>query len=179
MLHTQLTDAVQYGVAQLPPLGYLCVVQTSKGLCALFWRDNERAVLEEAKSLFPHGKHDKTAPFVALAFQELKAYCKGQLREFTVPLDLRGTAFRQRVWQVLQDIPYGKTLAYSDVALAVQNPKGVRAVAQACGANPVGIIVPCHRVIGKNGSLTGYANGLEHKKHLLELEGALPKDLLS
>lgn len=177
MLQTQLKDAVRYDINFLPLLGYVCIGQTDKGVCSLFWRDNAATVQTDAALLFPEGVQDKKASFMQLAFEELKAYCEGQLREFTVPLDLQGTAFRQRVWAVLQKIAYGKTLSYSDVAQTVQNLKGVRAVAQACGANPVGIIVPCHRVIGKSGQLTGYANGLEYKQRLLELEGVLPKRL--
>jgi len=109
--------------------------------------------------------------------RELDAYFAGRLRQFTVPLDLRGTDFQLRVWERLCDIPYGETRSYGEVAQAVGKPKAVRAVGQANGRNPVSIIVPCHRVIGSDGGLTGYGGGLQRKKALLDLESAaLPSD---
>jgi len=104
--------------------------------------------------------------------RELDAYFAGKLRQFTVPLDLRGTAFQLRVWEVLCDIPYGKTRSYGEIAQALGKPKATRAVGQANGRNPISIIVPCHRVIGSDGGLTGYGGGLQRKKALLELESA-------
>jgi AraC family transcriptional regulator of adaptative response/methylated-DNA-[protein]-cysteine methyltransferase len=88
-----------------------------------------------------------------------------------VPLDLRGTEFQLQLWEALLDIPPGETRSYAEVARAIGRPTAYRAVAQACGANPVGIVVPCHRVIGSDGSLTGFASGLEHKRQLLVREG--------
>ena len=90
-----------------------------------------------------------------------------------VPLDLRGTEFQRDVWAALLDIPAGETRSYAEVARAIDRPTAFRAVAQACGANPVGIVVPCHRVIGSDGSLTGYAGGLNYKRALLSREGSL------
>ncbi len=104
--------------------------------------------------------------------QELDAYFAGRLRKFTVPLDLRGTAFQLRVWEVLYGIPYGETRSYGEVAQAVGKPKAARAVGQANSRNPISIIVPCHRVIGSHGGLTGYGGGLQRKKALLDLESA-------
>ena len=104
--------------------------------------------------------------------RELDAYFAGRLRQFNVPLDLRGTAFQLRVWEVLYRIPYGETRSYGEVAQAVGKPKAARAVGQANGRNPVSIIVPCHRVIGSHGGLTGYGGGLQRKKALLDLESA-------
>ncbi|MEM0554397.1 MULTISPECIES: methylated-DNA--[protein]-cysteine S-methyltransferase [Aeromonas] len=106
------------------------------------------------------------APFLA----EFDAYFAGREQRFSLPLAARGTAFQQAVWQALCDIPYGETRSYSDIARAIGNPDAVRAVGAANGRNPLSIIVPCHRVIGQNGSLTGYAGGLEIKKVLLALE---------
>jgi AraC family transcriptional regulator of adaptative response/methylated-DNA-[protein]-cysteine methyltransferase len=91
-----------------------------------------------------------------------------------VPIDMRGTDFQRSVWDALRKIPAGETRSYAEVARAIGRPTAFRAVAQACGANPVGIVVPCHRVIGSDGSLTGFASGLEHKRQLLAREGALP-----
>jgi len=96
----------------------------------------------------------------------------GNLRVFSVPLDMQGTEFQRSVWNHLMRIPYGETRSYAQVAEAVGRPKAVRAVGAANGSNPVAIIVPCHRVIGASGKLTGYGGGLPLKKRLLELEGA-------
>nr|WP_305881892.1 methylated-DNA--[protein]-cysteine S-methyltransferase [Endozoicomonas sp. SCSIO W0465] len=102
--------------------------------------------------------------------KELEAYFRGELTRFTVALDLRGTDFQQQVWRALQQIGYGQRCSYQDIASSIHRPKAVRAVGAANGANPVAIIVPCHRVIGKNGKLTGYAHGVEMKQYLLDLE---------
>jgi len=102
---------------------------------------------------------------------QLHAYFRGELREFTFPLDLVGTAFQKKCWEALRRIPYGTTCSYADLAQAVGSPRGFRAVGQANHNNPVAIVVPCHRVIGSNGSLTGYGGGMEIKEKLLRLEG--------
>lgn len=101
---------------------------------------------------------------------ELIAYLEGRQKEFTMPLDIHGTVFQQAVWKVLQEIPYGQTVSYTDIAELIQKPNAVRAVGTAIGANPLLITVPCHRVIGKSGKLTGYRGGLEMKEQLLGLE---------
>lgn len=107
------------------------------------------------------------APYLA----EFDAYFAGRLQRFTLPLAARGTAFQQAVWQALCDIPYGETRSYGEIARAIGKPSTSRAVGAANGRNPLSIIVPCHRVIGQNGSLTGYAGGLPIKQVLLRLEG--------
>ena len=106
------------------------------------------------------------------AESELRAYFGGNLRVFSVPLDMHGTEFQIRVWNELRKIPYGETRSYGQVAAAIGKPKAIRAVGAANGANPLAIVVPCHRVIGAGGRLTGYGGGLPLKKRLLELEGA-------
>lgn len=108
------------------------------------------------------------APFLA----EFRDYFAGRLQRFTLPLAPRGTTFQQAVWQALCDIPYGETRSYGDIARAIGKPSAVRAVGAANGRNPLSIIIPCHRVIGQNGSLTGYAGGLPIKQALLTLERA-------
>ncbi|AFM39791.1 O-6-methylguanine DNA methyltransferase [Desulfosporosinus acidiphilus SJ4] len=108
------------------------------------------------------------------AIQELKEYFEGNRRDFTIPIHSQGTPFQQKVWEELRRIPYGETRSYGELAVNLGNPKGQRAVGMANHCNPIGIIVPCHRVIGKNGSLTGYAGGLDIKQRLLELEGSRP-----
>ncbi|KOO15185.1 cysteine methyltransferase [Vibrio xuii] len=101
---------------------------------------------------------------------QLDEYFSGQRKVFNIPLAANGTEFQKKVWQALTTIPYGQTWSYQDLANAIDNPKAVRAVGLANGKNPVSIVVPCHRVIGKNGKLTGYAGGVERKAQLLELE---------
>jgi methylated-DNA-[protein]-cysteine S-methyltransferase len=105
--------------------------------------------------------------------EQLAAYFSGDLREFDVELSFAGTAFQQRVWGALRDIPYGETTSYGEVARRVGNPKASRAVGLATGRNPVAVIVPCHRVVGADGGLTGFGGGLERKVWLLEHEGVV------
>jgi O-6-methylguanine DNA methyltransferase len=104
---------------------------------------------------------------------ELSAYFAKKLSSFSVPIAAHGTDFQHKVWRALSEIDYGTTCSYADIANRINNPKGVRAVGLANGKNPLAILVPCHRVIGKNGTLTGYAGGIERKAFLLHLEGAL------
>lgn len=110
----------------------------------------------------------------ARAFQkvtrQLEAYFAGRLRRFDVAVDPGGTPFQSQVWHALQDIPYGETISYGELARRISNPKAVRAVGLANGANPISVIIPCHRVIGADGSLTGYGGGLPTKRALLSLE---------
>ena len=102
--------------------------------------------------------------------RQLQAYFNGKRQKFDLPLDAAGTPFQLKVWEALRQIPYGETRSYKDIAIAVENPKGVRAIGMANNRNPVAIIVPCHRVIGQDGSLTGYAGGLAIKQYLLDHE---------
>ena len=101
---------------------------------------------------------------------ELKAYFDGRLKQFSVPVSMHGTEFQKKVWKTLLQIPYGETLSYGEIAKSIGNSKACRAVGHANNQNPVAIIVPCHRVIGANGKLVGYAGGLYVKKYLLDLE---------
>ena len=109
---------------------------------------------------------------------QLRAYFAGQLREFQVPLDMQGTEFQLKVWRQLGTIPYGETRSYLQIATAIGSPAAVRAVGAANGANPIPIIIPCHRVIGTNGALIGYGGGLDIKEKLLGIEGCLSLALL-
>lgn len=102
--------------------------------------------------------------------KQFTEYEKGIRKIFDLPLHIKGTEFQKKVWNALLEIPYGETRSYQEIAIQIGNPKAVRAVGGACNRNPIGIIVPCHRVVGKNGSLTGYAGGLDYKKLLLENE---------
>jgi len=108
--------------------------------------------------------------FPGMLRHELESYFSGNLKIFQTPLDLQGTAFQLSVWNQLQKIPYGQTRSYADIALAIGNPGAVRAVGSANRSNPVGILVPCHRVIQKNGMIGGYDGGVDRKRYLLNLE---------
>ena len=116
------------------------------------------------------GERDDAHPLLAEAVRQLRAYFAGELREFQLPLDLTGTEFQKRVWRELLKIPYGETRSYAQLAEALESPNAVRAVGAANGANPIAIVVPCHRVIGAGGKLVGYGGGLELKRRLLDLE---------
>ncbi len=119
------------------------------------------------------GIRDDSFPALLQTIRELSQYYSGEKVEFTVPIAAKGTEFQLSVWQALLAIPYGETWSYQQIADFIGNPKAVRAVGLANGKNPVSVIVPCHRVIGKNGKLTGYAGGVERKQKLLELEQAI------
>ncbi|HZV49337.1 MAG TPA: methylated-DNA--[protein]-cysteine S-methyltransferase [Candidatus Dormibacteraeota bacterium] len=130
----------------------------------------------------PDGSRTTGAPAEAdprprLLAEELEAYLGGGLRGFSVPLDLSGTPFQLRVWQELQTIPYGEVRTYRDLAVALGRPTAVRAVGAAVGANPVPILVPCHRVIGSDGRLVGFAAGLDWKRRLLAIEAGAGRGL--
>ncbi|MER7640646.1 methylated-DNA--[protein]-cysteine S-methyltransferase [Streptomyces sp. NPDC126522] len=146
------------------PYGPLTLVADDDGaLCGLYMVDQRHRPPEEN-----FGNPDDT-PFAEPKAQ-LQAYFAGELKEFTLQLRLHGTPFQQRVWDQLCRIPYGETRSYGDLADALGNPGASRAVGLANGKNPIGIIVPCHRVVGANGSLTGYGGGLERKQRLLDFE---------
>jgi methylated-DNA-[protein]-cysteine S-methyltransferase len=117
-----------------------------------------------------HGGWERNDKAFSDAVEQLDAYFEGERREFDLELDLVGTTFQRRVWEALLTIPYGETRSYGYIAEQIGSPGAFRAVGLANGSNPIGIIVPCHRVIGANGSLTGYGGGLERKRVLLELE---------
>ena len=113
-------------------------------------------------------------PLIKDAFRQLSEYLIGERKEFDLPIRMRGTEFQKRVWRALLDIPYGETRSYKQIAEAIDNPKGVRAVGMANNRNQLLIVIPCHRVIGASGSLVGYGEGLEMKEFLLRLEKSLP-----
>ncbi len=120
----------------------------------------------------PEGDSVQASELTDRCKQQLKEYFDGQRRLFDLPLDQPGSPVQRTVWRCLKKIPYGEVVSYADVAVMANSPKAVRAVGAANGKNPIGIIVPCHRVIGSNGTLTGYAGGLERKAWLLRHEGA-------
>ncbi|MFD5473258.1 methylated-DNA--[protein]-cysteine S-methyltransferase [Streptomyces sp. NPDC127105] len=145
------------------PYDLLTLVADDGVLCGLYMTEQRHRPPEES-----FGEPDG-APF-GEAVEQLEAYFGSELKEFTVPLRLHGTPFQRSVWDQLRKIPYGETRSYGDLATALGKPGASRAVGLANGKNPVGIIVPCHRVIGTGGSLTGYGGGLPRKQRLLDFE---------
>ena len=119
---------------------------------------------------FPHSCWVEDSQPLTPVIEQLKAYFDGKLRSFDLVLSLDGTSFQKEVWRALQEIPYGQTTSYGEIALKIGRPKAVRAVGVANGKNPVPIVIPCHRVIGKSGDLIGFGGGLELKEKLLSLE---------
>lgn len=148
------------------PLGPIHLAASERGLAAVAFPENWR----EVKARLPALEKGENEALKA-AVRQLEEYFAGARTEFTVPLDLQGTAFQKSAWAALLRIPYGKTFTYGQQAREMKRPKAVRAVGAANGRNPVCILVPCHRVIGADGSLTGYAGGMNTKRALLELEG--------
>lgn len=126
---------------------------------------------------WPHAELDPAAPPLPEVRRQLDEYLSGKRRAFDLPMDLAGTEFQRLCWEALQRIPFGETRTYGEMARSIGRPAAVRAVGRANHDNPIGVIVPCHRVIGADGTLTGYAGGLDMKRTLLELEGVLPRSL--
>ena len=159
------------------PLGPLTLVAEDGALAGLYMTGQRHRPPEET-----FGERVAVAgACFGRAVEQLEAYFTGELTEFDLPLALHGTAFQRRVWAGLQEIPYGSVLSYGRLAARLGQPGASRAVGLANGRNPVGIIVPCHRVVGSTGSLTGYGGGLERKRHLLAFERGLrePRGLAS
>lgn len=149
-------------------LGGVTLAATDAGLAGL-WFDRQRHEPDMTGWM-----RNDSHPVLLEAAAQLRDYFDGKRDRFDLPLDLsHGTAFQQSVWQALLAIPAGKTVSYGALSAGIGNPAAVRAVGAAVGRNPISVIVPCHRVLGTDGSLTGYAGGLERKSALLELEGAL------
>ena len=132
---------------------------------------------KEIKELSAATKLRSDDPYLFGIFNQLKEYFAGTRKKFDVPLDVEGTEFQKRVWKELQKIPYGKTISYKTLSEKLGDVKSIRAVGTANGKNPIAIIIPCHRVIGADGKLIGYAGGLDIKEKLLHLEGALNPEL--
>lgn len=151
-------------------LGRILVAATGRGVCAVAFADTDGELIANLKHDFARAQLLRDDG----ALQNQLAAVLGHLRENPVsrelPLDVRATAFQQRVWDALTKIPRGQTRSYAQVACSLGQPTAIRAVARACASNPVAVVVPCHRVVGKNGSLTGYRWGVERKRKLLELE---------
>ena len=149
----------------ISPVGTLKLISSDKGLVGILWENDS-----PDRTPFKLMTEDKNNPFLVEAEQQLRDYFSGKLKQFSLQLDFIGTQFQKKVWEALLTIPFGETRSYAQIAKQIGNPKAVRAVGAANGKNPLSIIAPCHRVIGANGKLTGFAGGLETKAFLLKIE---------
>ena len=145
------------------PIGFLTIREEEQKLTNLFWQADSARVL----------KNERHSDFLYEVYIQVNEYFAGRRRQFDVPLKSEGTLFQQSVWRQLQKIPYGQTRSYQEIAIGIGNEKAVRAVGQANNKNPIMIIIPCHRVIHKNGDITGFTCGVEVKQYLLNLEKGL------
>jgi len=147
------------------PVGKLKLVASDKGLVAVLWEsdDPKRVPLNDPLE-------EKSHPILVRAARQLEEYFAGKRSSFNLPLDMRGTPFQKNVWEALLAIPFGETRTYGELARRLGTPRAARAVGAASGRNPISIIVPCHRLIGSAGELTGFAGGLDAKARLLDLE---------
>lgn len=154
-------------------LGSILVARSGRGICAIFLGDDPDALARDLQDRFPK------ANLIGgdAGFEQLVAKVVGLIEApatgLDLPLDVRGTAFQHRVWQALRKIPAGSTVSYAEIAARIGSPRSVRAVAQACGANPLAVAIPCHRVVRRDGALSGYRWGVERKRTLLEREGGV------
>lgn len=152
------SDKNLWTVTTSSPIGPLTLTASADALVSLSFGD-------------AHGSGDAPTPLLRQSVRELEAYFAGERRTFTIPLSLAGTIFQKKVWSALLEIPYGVTATYGEIAARIGRPGGAVAVGQANSRNPIPILIPCHRVIGANGKLVGYAGGLRVKEALLEIEG--------
>ena len=165
------TTEIRFAVGECS-LGSILVARSEKGVCAILLGDDPDALARDLQDRFPHAR------LVGgdAGFEDLVAKVVGLVEApaigLDLPLDIRGTAFQQRVWQALREIPAGATASYAEIAERIGSPRSIRAVAQACAANPLAVAIPCHRVVRTDGALSGYRWGVERKRTLLDRERA-------
>lgn len=158
----------------LSELGWMLMAATPAGICWLSFGPEPQALLEELAAAFPRATWVVDARRLRAWFERVRQHVLLPAAALELPLDVRGTAFQARVWKALREIPLGQTRSYGELARALGRPGASRAVAAACAANRIGLLIPCHRVIAADGSLAGYRWGVARKRRLLEREGALP-----
>jgi AraC family transcriptional regulator, regulatory protein of adaptative response / methylated-DNA-[protein]-cysteine methyltransferase len=154
-------------------LGKVLVAINDKGICAILLGDSERGLLRDLRERFPRADLAQDAAKLAPTLPRVIGFVESPGGDFDLPLDPAGTEFQQRVWRALRRIPAGRTASYADIARRIDAPKSFRAVAQACGANPIALAIPCHRVVRNDGALSGYRWGVARKRALLDREGGL------
>ncbi|MEO6866129.1 MAG: methylated-DNA--[protein]-cysteine S-methyltransferase [Gemmatimonadaceae bacterium] len=170
-------DVATASSTMMTPIGELLISACAEGLSSIRFEGTWTRLMSPIEST-DESADERAIAILRLALAELGAYFDGTLHSFSVPCFLQGTSFQKSVWTALQNIPYGQVTSYQGIADRVRNRKAVRAVGAANGQNPVPIVIPCHRVIGSDGSLTGFGGGIERKQWLLEHEGALPRCLV-
>lgn len=163
--------AVHYALADCS-LGRCLVAESERGICAILLGDDDAALIAELQTLFPAAQGHPADAHFQQRIHRVIASIDGRDAALTLPLDIQGTAFQQQVWQALRTIPYGETISYQQLAKAIGKPKAVRAVASACGANKLAIVIPCHRVVRGDGSLSGYRWGVSRKAQILRRESS-------
>ena len=165
-----MASRIEYVVGACP-LGRVLVAATERGVCFVDLGSRDADLTRRLRDEFPFAEFERSRSGEAVRWSRaIVDYLQGGSEKIEVPLDVSGSRFQRRVWAALRRIPRGETRSYSDVARAVGVPRGARAVAQACAANPVPVVTPCHRVIEKGGGLGGYARGVRRKRQLLRLE---------
>ncbi len=162
-------QAIRYTVVE-SELGWLLVAATEVGVCSISFGNDRKVLLDDLDRRFPAATITRDDDYLQQWVVEIAGFARTPERGLNLPLDIRGTAFQRRVWQALQEIPRGETATYQEIAHAIGKPSAHRAVANACGANPVALAIPCHRVLRKDGRLGGYRWGPEHKRELLRRE---------
>lgn len=157
-------------------LGEFLVAESLRGICAILLGDTPEQLINELETLFPNASLVANDPAFAARVALVVSVLEQPERDFGLPLDIQGTAFQRQVWQALRAIPAGETVSYQDIAARIGKPKAVRAVAGACAANKLAVIIPCHRVVRNDGALSGYRWGVERKRQLLDIEARLGKE---
>ena len=167
--HTAADGKITYGITQ-SALGRLLVARSGRGVCAIFLNDTDAALINELAGSFPTSDIIFDADGMAPTLKAVAEYVASPGGDLNLPLDVQGTAFQRAVWSKLAEVPAGETLTYSELAARVGNPAAVRAVGSACAANRLAVVIPCHRALRRDGTLTGYRWGLTRKRALLDAE---------
>ena len=159
-------------------LGWVLVAATAKGICAVDFGDDPKKMERSLRTRFPRAAFVDADPSLMAWVSQILTFLESPREPFELPLDIEGTAFQQRVWLALRELPPGSTASYSDIAARIDRPKAARAVAQACASNRIAVAIPCHRVVRSDGGLGGYRWGIERKRRLLEREAEAQGELL-
>lgn len=165
------SHTIHYGMSD-STLGAIAVARSRKGVCAILFGDDRRALLADLRQRFPRSELVEDAAGLKTTLARIARFVDSPAAGIDLELDLAGTEFQRRVWRALMKIPAGTTASYADIARAIEAPKSVRAVAQACGANALALAIPCHRVVRSDGALSGYRWGVTRKRALLNREAA-------
>lgn len=168
-----LGSTIHFAIGQCS-LGAILVAQSPRGICAITLGDDPEPLLQDLQDRFPRARLIGGDAGFERRVAQVVGFVEAPALGLNLPLDLRGTAFQQRVWQALREIAPGSTVSYADIAGRIGAPKAVRAVAQACGANPIAVAIPCHRVVRRDGALSGYRWGVARKRELLRREAGIP-----